>query len=36
MIEATKANKDWNTEAEKTAVLEAFGRAREIYVNLQK
>ena len=33
--EAVKANRDWNTEAEKTAVLRMLDEAREIYRKLQ-
>jgi TolB protein len=33
--EALKANQDWNTEAEKTAVLKTLDDAREVYKKLQ-
>jgi len=36
MIDAAKSNKDWNTEAEKTAVLKLFSYARSIYARMQK
>jgi TolB protein len=36
MIDAAKANQDWNTEAEKAAVLEMLESAREIYVRIGK
>jgi TolB protein len=36
LIEAAKSNKDWNTEAERTAVLNLLSYARAIYVQLQK
>jgi TolB protein len=35
LIEAAKANQDWNTEAEKRAVLQLLREARDIYVKLQ-
>ncbi len=31
MIDAAKSNHDWNTEAEKTAVLEMLSSARKVY-----
>ena len=31
MIDAAKSNQDWNTEAEKTAVLEMLSSARKVY-----
>jgi len=36
LIEAGKSNKDWNTEAEKNAVLSLLAYARTIYVQVQK
>ena len=36
MIDAAKSNKDWNTEAEKTAVLNLFSYARSIYARIEK
>jgi len=36
MIEATKSNQDWNTEAEKTSVLNMLDQARAVYAKLQK
>jgi TolB protein len=36
MIDAAKANQDWNTEAEKASVLEMLESAREIYVRIGK
>jgi len=36
LIEAAKSNKDWNTEAEKNAVLSLLAYARTIYVQTQK
>jgi hypothetical protein len=36
LIEAAKANKDWNTEGEKTSVLNLLSYARTIYEQLQK
>ena len=35
MIDAAKSNQDWNTDAEKNAVLDTLTRARGIYQNLQ-
>lgn len=36
LIDAAKANNDWNTEGERTAVMNLLSYAREIYVNLGK
>jgi len=36
MIDAAKKNQDWNTEAEKTSVLNTLGSAREVYVQIGK
>ena len=36
MIDAAKSNQDWNTEAEKSAVLEMLASARKVYVQMQK
>jgi hypothetical protein len=36
LIDGAKANKDWNTDAEKSAVLETLGSARRIYVGMEK
>ena len=36
MIQDAKSNQNWNTEAEKTSVLNLLNRARGIYVSLQK
>jgi TolB protein len=36
MIDAAKANQDWNTEAEKTSILDTLRSAREIYVRIGK
>ena len=36
LIEGAKTNKDWNTEVEKTSVLEMLGSARKIYVEMEK
>jgi TolB protein len=36
LIDGAKSNKDWNTEAEKTAVLGMLGSARKIYAGMQK
>ena len=36
LIAAADANKDWNSEAEKTAVLDQLSRARKVYEELQK
>jgi len=35
MIQDAKSNRDWNTEAEKTSVLDLLNRARRIYVGLE-
>ena len=35
LIEGAKANRDWNTEAEKASVLDLLNRARRIYVGLE-
>ena len=36
MIDAAQSNPDWNTEAEKRAVLEMLASARKVYVQLEK
>jgi hypothetical protein len=36
MIQDADSNRDWNTPAEKTAVLNLLGQARIVYVGLQK
>jgi TolB protein len=36
MIDAAKSNQDWNTEAEKTAVLDMLSSARKVYVQIGK
>jgi len=36
MIQGAKSNQDWNTEAEKTAVLNLLDYARNIYVGMEK
>jgi len=36
MIEDAKSNRDWNTEAEKTSVLNLLEQARAVYVGLQR
>jgi hypothetical protein len=36
LIDAAKSNQDWNTEAEKNAVLGVLASARKIYVQMQK
>jgi TolB protein len=36
MIKDASSNRDWNTEAEKTSVLDLLNRARGIYVGLEK
>ncbi|HZP63219.1 MAG TPA: CehA/McbA family metallohydrolase [Terriglobales bacterium] len=36
VIEATKANQDWNTDVEKSAVLDLLTHARAIYSNLSR
>ena len=36
LIDSAKSNQDWNTEAEKKAVLEVLASARKIYVQMQK
>jgi hypothetical protein len=36
MVDAAKSNRDWNNEAEKTAVLDVLSRARATYVEMQK
>ena len=36
MIDAAKSNQDWNTEAEKTSVLETLSSARKVYVQIGK
>ncbi len=35
MIDAAKSNQDWNTEAEKAAVLETLTSARKVYVQME-
>ncbi|MGA8151189.1 MAG: CehA/McbA family metallohydrolase [Terriglobales bacterium] len=35
LTEATKANRNWNTEAEKTSVLDMLEKARQVYVAKQ-
>ena len=36
LIENAKTNQDWNTDAEKSAVMELLGSARKVYVQMQK
>jgi hypothetical protein len=36
LIDGAKSNKGWNTETERTAVLEMLGSARKIYAGMQK
>jgi TolB protein len=36
MIDAAKSNTDWNTEAEKAAVLETLSSARKIYLQMEE
>jgi TolB protein len=36
LAQAAKAHPDWNTEAEKNAVLDMMSRARRVYENLEK
>jgi TolB protein len=36
LIDRAKANKDWNTDAEKTAVLDQLESARKIYAQMEK
>ncbi len=36
LIDAAKSNRDWNTEAERSAVLETLGEARTVYAGLLK
>jgi len=36
MIDAAKSNQDWNTEAEKAAVLETLTSARKVYLEMEK
>ena len=36
MVLDVKANRDWNTEAEKTSVLTMLEQARSVYENLLK
>ncbi|HYK48571.1 MAG TPA: CehA/McbA family metallohydrolase, partial [Terriglobales bacterium] len=36
LTENAKANQDWNTDAERSAVLELLGSARKVYVQMQK
>jgi TolB protein len=36
LIESAKSNQDWNTDAERTSVLNLLDQARSIYVKLQK
>jgi TolB protein len=35
MIDAAKSNQDWNSDAEKNAVLDTLGSARKIYASLE-
>jgi hypothetical protein len=36
LVEAAKSNQDWNTNAERTSVLDLLEQARAIYARLQK
>ena len=36
LVEATKANRNWNTAAERISVLQTLDRSRQIYVSLLK
>jgi Tol biopolymer transport system component len=36
LVEAAKANQNWNTTAERVSVLQMLDQARQVYVNLQK
>jgi hypothetical protein len=36
VIDAAKANQDWNTEAEKSEVLEMLSSARDVYARMEK
>jgi len=36
LIDGAKSNQDWNTEAEKSAVLEELSSARKIYVGMER
>jgi Tol biopolymer transport system component len=36
LIETAKTNKNWNTSAEKTSVLQTLNQARQAYVSMQK
>lgn len=36
MIQDVNSNRDWNTEAEKTSVMDQLNRARGVYVGLEK
>jgi TolB protein len=36
MIDAAKSNADWNTEAEKAAVLETLTSARKVYWQMEQ
>jgi hypothetical protein len=36
LIDAAKSSKDWNTEAEKNAVLSLLTYARTIYIQMEK
>ena len=36
LIDAAKANMDWNTDAEKTSVMTTLDSARKIYLELEK
>ena len=36
LIQNASKNRDWNTEAEKTSVLDLLNRARKVFVNLQR
>jgi hypothetical protein len=34
-MDAAKSNQDWNSDAEKNAVLDTLGSARKIYASLE-
>jgi len=36
LVEAAKANRNWNTPGERDSVLHTLDRAREVYVNLRR
>ena len=36
MIDSAKSNTDWNTEAEKAAVLETLSSARKVYLQMEE